>query len=278
MTRKHYFTFTVFLLALAITSCKDADKKTGTETVVKEPKLKEEMVSYTGDSVTMNSFIVYDENKEGVRPAILVIPEWWGLNDYIKGRARQLAELGYIAMAVDIYGNSKTADNPDSALYYALPFYKDPQMTKERFDASVAKLKSYAQADTGQLAAIGYCFGGAQVLNMARLGEDLKGVVSFHGNLVGVPPHKQLLKADVLVCHGAADPFVPPSEVDQFKREMDSIGARYTFKAYDGALHAFTNPNATAVGKKFNMQIAYNEAADSASWNDMKAFFNNIFK
>ena len=151
-------------------------------------------------------------------------------------------------------------------------------MAQARFDAALNKLRSYSQTDTSRIAAIGYCFGGAQVLNMARLGEDLAGVVSFHGNLVGVPVDKNKLKANVLVCHGAADPFVPQKEVDQFKKQMDSIGAPYTFKAYENAKHAFTNPEATAKGQKFNIPIEYNAAADSASWNDMKAFFNTIFR
>ncbi|RYG28222.1 MAG: dienelactone hydrolase family protein, partial [Chitinophagaceae bacterium] len=208
----------------------------------------------------------------------IVIPEWWGLNDYPKERAKQLAALGYIAMAVDMYGNGKTADNPDSAGKYATPFYQDPKMSQRRFDAALAKLKSYSQTDTSKVAAIGYCFGGAQVLNMARLGENLKGVVSFHGNLMGVPADKNTLKAAILVCHGAIDPFVPVAEVEKFKKEMESVGANYTFKAYDSATHAFTNPDATSLGKKFKLPIAYNAAADSASWQDMKVFFGKIFQ
>jgi len=262
-------------------SCNNEDKKTEPETKeteMKEPKLKEENVSYTGDNVTMNGYVVYDENKEGARPAVLVIHEWWGLNDYTKRRARQLAELGYIAMAVDMYGNGKTADNPDSAGKYAMPFYKNPQMMKARFDAALDKLKTYTQTDGSKIAVMGYCFGGAQSLNLARLGEDLKGAVSFHGNLLGVPLDKSKLKADILVCHGAADPFVPQKEVETFKKQMDSAGVKYTFKAYEGAVHAFTNPGATAMGEKFKIPIKYNAAADSASWNDMKEFFGKIFQ
>ena len=262
--------------AILFTSCKSNNSKAAPE--MKEPKLKEENITYTGDSITMNGFVVYDENTEGARPAILVVHEWWGLNDYSKMRARELAKLGYIAMAVDMYGNGKQADNPDSAGKLATPFYMNPQMAKTRFDAALAKLISYSQADVNKTAAIGYCFGGAQVLNMAKLGDDLKGVVSFHGNLNVVPANKDLLKAQILVCHGAADPFVPQAEADQFKKQMDSIGAKYTFKTYEGATHAFTNPNATAIGEKFNIPIKYNAAADSASWKDMKNFFDTIFK
>src|SRR5436189_146868 len=176
------------------------------------PSLKEEDVSYTGDNVTMKGYVVYDQNKKGKRPAVIVVHEWWGMTDYPKMRARKLAELGYVAMAIDMYGNGKTVDNPDDAGKTAAPFYQNLQMTKARFDAALNKLKTYSQVDTNQIAAIGYCFGGGVVLNMARMGENLKGVVSFHGGLVGAPADKNLLKAKILVCHGAADQFVKPKE------------------------------------------------------------------
>jgi dienelactone hydrolase len=177
-----------------------------------------------------------------------------------------------------MYGNGKTADNPADAEKLAMPFYMNPQMAKSRFDAALTKLKSYSEVDGNKVAAIGYCFGGAQVLNIARLGDDLKGVVSFHGNLVGTPADKNLLKAKILVCHGSDDKFVLPPEVAQFKKQMDSIGADYSFKQYPNANHSFTNPNSTAMGQKFNLPIAYNATADSASWKDMKEFFDEIFK
>jgi dienelactone hydrolase len=254
------------------------DKKVEETTGEKGSKLKEENITYNLDTVSMNGYVVYDENKEGKRPAVLVVHEWWGMNDYLKMRARELAKLGYIAMAIDMYGNGKTADNPGDAQKAAMPFYQDPQMAKARFDAALNKLKTYSQVDTGNIAGIGYCFGGGMLLNLARLGEDLEGVVSFHGTLLGTPANKDLLKAKILVCHGAADPFVPQTEVDQFKKQMDSIGADYTFKVYEGATHAFTNPASTETGKKFNIPISYNAAADSASWKDMREFFGRIFK
>ena len=182
-------------------------------------------------------------------------------------------------MAIDIYGNGKLADNPDSAGKYASPFYQDTKMAKERFDAALTKIKTYSQADPSKIAAIGYCFGGSMVLNMAKLGDDLSGVVSFHGILSGNPPaDKNLLKAKILVCHGADDQFTPQKDIDIFKKQLDSIGADYTFKVYPGATHAFSNPAATENGKKFNIPIAYNATADTASWNEMKIFFDRIFK
>ncbi len=239
--------------------------------------LKEETVTYNAGGVTFRGFIVYDESKTGKRPAVLVVHEWWGLNDYAKNRARQLAAIGYIAMAVDMYGEGKTASNPQEAQEMATPFYKDPAMAKARLDAALEKTKEYKQTDAANVAAIGYCFGGSVVLNSAKLGASLKGVVSFHGGLKGVPANKKLLKAKVLVCHGDADKFVPQEDINNFKHEMDSIGAEYSFKTYADATHAFTNPDATATGKKFNMPIEYNAAADKASWEDMKAFLSDLF-
>ena len=266
-----------------LTACNNNTESGNTQSktdsaTTKEPKWKEENVTYTGDSTTMNGYIVYNENDSSKRPAVLVVLEWWGMTDYPKFRARELAKLGYVAMAVDIYGNGKTADNPDSAGKLAMAFYKDPLKAKTRIDAAIAKIKTYSQVDPNNIAAVGYCFGGGVLLNTVRLGDDLKGVVSFHGMLLGTPAKKDLLKSKILVCHGAADPFVPKKDVDQFKKQMDSIGASYTFKSYEGAVHAFTNPGATEMGKKFKMPIAYNGAADTASWKDMQVFFGELFK
>ncbi len=267
-----FFSFT------ACSNNSSSQKKDSMTTSSATPVIKEEGVSYPAGNLSMNGFVAYDSASAAKRPVILVIPEWWGLTDYAKSRAKQLAELGYFAMAVDMYGNGAIAEDPGTAQKLAGPFYANPQMGKDRIDAALAKIKNYPQADTNNIAAIGYCFGGAQVLNAARLGENFKGVVSFHGNLVGVAADKNLLKAKVLVCHGEADKFVTKEEVAKFKKQMDSIGAVYTFKSYANATHAFTNPGATEKGKQFNMPIEYNAAADKASWNDMKDFFGQIFK
>lgn len=269
-------------LTMAAAACNEQAAKTDTTKAADGAvavQVKEEAVTYTSaDGVALNGWLAYDSASSEKRPVVLVVPEWWGLNDYAKSRARKLAELGYVAMAVDFYGNGAQAATPDEAGKMATPFYTNPAMAAARFNAALAKVKTVALADTNQVAAIGYCFGGAQVLNMARLGSALKGVVSFHGNLVGVPADKTLLTAQILVCHGEADPFVPATEVAQFKKQLDSIGATYTFKSYADATHAFTNPGATEMGKKFSMPISYNAAADTASWNDMKTFFAQIFK
>jgi len=241
-------------------------------------KIKEEKVTYSIGGKEFKGLVVYDENQKGKRPAVLVVHEWWGLTDYPVMRARKLAALGYIAMAVDMYGDGKIAANPTEAQELATPFYKDPQLSKARLDAAQAKLKEFKQTDPQNIFAIGYCFGGSVVLNSAKLGADLKGVVSFHGGLAGVPANKELLKAKILVCHGGIDKFVSEKDINAFKHQLDSIGAEYKFIVYPNATHAFTNPDATKIGKQFNMPIEYNQKADTDSWNDMVLFLNKILK
>lgn len=268
------------LIAGLFTGCNNESKpaETTAATTPAAPAFKEETVTYTGDSISMNGYIVYDDSNKNKRPAVLVVSEWWGLNDYPKTRAKQLAELGYVAMAIDMYGDGKIADNPDSAKKFSGPLYMNPQKAKARIDAAIAKLKTYGVVDTANIAAIGYCFGGGMLLNTARLGDDLKGIVSFHGTLLGTPARKDLLKTKILVCHGNDDKFVLPNEVAAFKKQMDSIGASYKFVGYDSSTHAFTNPASTANGLKYKLPIAYNAKADTASWNEMKSFFSTLFK
>src|ERR1700694_1433272 len=239
MSKNKFIPAALAAASLFFLSCNNTSSpKTNTETTAVAQQLREEEVNYTGtDSTHMKGFVVYGDSVQGKRPAVLVVHEWWGLNDYAKERARQLARLGYIAMAVDMYGNGPVATDPKQAIQLAGPFYKNPQLTKTRLDAALAKLKTYPQADTSKIAAIGYCYGGFVVTNAAKLGAPLAGVVSFHGDLSGVTPDKNLTKAKFLICHGAADSLVPARVVAQFKKQMDSIGADYTLKAYPNALH-----------------------------------------
>ena len=268
-----------FAFMVLLSSCNNTDHdKTGSnKTESKTYKLKEETAAYNIDTLNMENYVVYDENVDGTRPGVLVIHEWWGLNDYAKRRARMLAEMGYIAMAVDMYGNDRMGNDPAAAQNLAMPYYQHPDMAKKIFDRALEEFKKNPTVDHSKIAGIGYCFGGGMLLNFARMGASLNGVVSFHGSLLGTPADKDLTKTEILVCHGDKDDFVN-AEVVPFKKQMDSIGKSYTFKSYPGATHAFTNPDATEMGKKFKMPIEYNAAADSASWNDMKAFFGAIFK
>jgi len=268
----------VLAIACFVMACTNSETKKEEQTAAAgTPALKEETVTIQGDSASMVSYLVYDDSIKTKRPAVLVIPEWWGLVDYTRMRARELAKLGYVALALDIYGGGKVADDPKTAGEMAGPFYMHPEKGKARIDAAIAKLKTYPQVDTANIGAIGYCFGGGVLLNTARLGDALKAVVSFHGSLLGTPARKDLLKTKLLVLHGNADVMVNP-QVPQFKKQMDSIGADYKFIGYDSATHAFTNPASDVNGKKFNMPIAYNARADSASWKEMQRFLSAVLK
>ncbi len=238
----------------------------------------EEITYKSADGTILKGYIAYDESKKGKRPAIVVIHEWWGNNDYSRYRADMLAGLGYIAIAADMYGGGKEGPTPKEAGELATPFYTNPQLAKERIEAAVNKLKEFEQTDAAQMACIGYCFGGSMSLNAANLGMDFKGVVSFHGGLAVVPAEEGKTKAKVLVCHGAADKFISEEEMKKFKDNMDAMKVDYTLISYPDATHAFSNPDATENGKKFSIPIAYNKAADTKSWNDMKDFFKKIFQ
>jgi dienelactone hydrolase len=239
--------------------------------------IREETVSYTANGVTMKGFVAFDGNLKGKLPVVLIVHEWWGLKEYEKMRAREFAEMGYLAMAVDMFGEGQTASDPKQAQALAMPFYQDPGLAKTRLDAAITKILTYPQADPGKRVAVGYCFGGFVVLNCAKLGADLDAVVSFHGGLGGVPADKSLLKAKILVCQGESDKFVTLQDLQTFRHQMDSISADYTVRTYANATHAFTNPDATRTGKEFNLPIEYNAAADKASWNDMKIFLKRVF-
>ena len=240
-------------------------------------ELTTEEVSYDIDGKTHKSFVAYEGTAEDMKPVVMVLPEWWGVTEYTKNRAKQLAELGYFAMVVDYYGEGKTVDNPDEAAKLSGEFYKVPINARLKFDKAKAQLLKFDNADYNKIAVIGYCFGGAQALNMARLQDELKGVVSFHGNLMtGIKPKNNDVK--ILVLNGADDTFVPAEEITAFKKQMDSAKIDYKFIEYPNALHSFTNPEATAIGEKYKMEVAYNKEADEKSWNDMKTFLTEVFK
>lgn len=275
------FSLSLIIASTLAISCNQQSGNVETATpkdssIIKPVGIKEDPVAYSIGGKNYNGYITYDSNQTGKRPGVLVVHEWWGLTDYPRMRAKELASLGYIAMAVDMYGDGKIAADSKAAMALATPYYKDPTLAKTVLDAAIKKLKTYPETDTSKMAAIGYCYGGYIVLNAVKLGADLEGVVSFHGDLSGVAPDKNLIKAKILICHGDSDVFVNP-EVAGFKKSMDSAGVDYTFKSYPNATHAFTNPASDENGKKFNMPIKYNAAADTASWNDMKEFFKKIF-
>ena len=235
-------------------------------------------INYEHDGVTFNGFIAYDSAQNGQRPGVLVVHEWWGHNDYARKRARMLAKMGYVGLAVDMYGDGKQAAHPQDAGKFSGAVMKNMDAAKGRFDAALTLLRDQDHVDAKKTAAIGYCFGGGVVLNMARMGSDISGVASFHGSLDAKASAKPGdITTRILVCHGADDKFIPAEKVSNFKKEMDAAKATYQFISYEGATHSFTNPGADDMAKKFGIPIAYHEGADKASWKELKSFLKELF-
>jgi dienelactone hydrolase len=243
--------------------------------------IKTQQIDYqSADGSKLVGYYAYDDAIADKRPGIIVVHEWWGLNDYAKRRARELAALGYSAMAIDMYGNGKNTEHPKDAMAFMQAALKDSNAANQRFDAGLAQLKKQAQTNPDKIAAIGYCFGGKIVLDAARRGEALAGVVSFHGALAtNTPATPGSVKAPLLVEHGAKDSMVTPQNVTAFKDEMDKAGADYKFVSIDGAKHGFTNPDADRLshGEHGGPDIGYNKAADQSSWADMQVFLKKVF-
>ena len=237
-----------------------------------------ETLSYSANGTNLDGYLAYDDAVGGERPGVIVIHEWWGLNDYIRERANMLAGLGYSALALDMYGDGRTAANPDEAGSLMNAVLNDMESGTARLEAGRAALAAHATSDADRMAAIGYCFGGAMVLHMARVGMPLKAVVSFHGSLGSFhKPAPGEVKAKVLVCHGAADEFISDQEVADFKAEMNSGEVDCEFVAYEGALHGFTSREADVNGKKYGLPLAYDEQADTQSWQAMLKLFDDVF-
>jgi len=235
-------------------------------------------VSYRANGTTLKGYIAYDDAVKGKRPGVLVVHEWWGHNEYARKRARMLAKLGYTALAVDMYGDGKQAHHPDDAGKFATEVSKNMPMAKARFEAGMNLLRKEKSVDAKKIAAVGYCFGGGVVLNMARQGEDLKGVLSFHGSLgTESPAQPGKIKARIVSFSGEADPMISADSVTAFKKEMDAAKANYRVVTYPGAKHSFTNPGADELGKKFKLPLAYNAAADKDSWQQATVFLRDIF-
>jgi dienelactone hydrolase len=224
-------------------------------------------ISYKAGDTVMKGFLAFDDAVKGKRAGVLVVPEWWGANDYARKRARMLAREGYVAMVVDMYGNGQVVDNPKEAGALSGGVNKNFPLALSRFQAAEKYLASQPDVKKGEIAALGYCFGGGVVLNMARAGEPLKSVVSFHGVLatdLKVKPGG--IKAKLRVFHGEADTLVPPAQVEAFRTEMDNAKADYMFVAYPGARHAFSNREADSYAAQFGIPVKYDYEADTDSW------------
>ncbi|MDH3199237.1 MAG: dienelactone hydrolase family protein [Candidatus Krumholzibacteria bacterium] len=237
-------------------------------------EVRVEPIEYKQGDTTLRGQIAYDDAAKGKRPGILVVHEWWGLNDYAKERAKMLAEAGYVAFAVDMYGEGKTTEHPQEAGEWATAIRMNQKLGAERFNAAYKLLAADARVDAGRMAAIGYCFGGSVVLTMAMNGADLAGVASFHGGLPTEPaPGK--VTASILVCHGAADGFATPEQVATFQKNLADAGADWEFISYGGAKHSFTSPDAD---KRGIPGLAYNEKADMRSWAALMHFLTEVFE
>jgi len=234
-------------------------------------------ISFTGENKSFTSELRLPEKFDSPLPAVVIIHEWWGRTERMDEVAQRLTKEGYAALPVDLFGNGKTVETPAEAQKLATPFYKNPQKGVELLNQYVEKLSKDPHIDPKKIVVIGYCFGGTQALNLARSGADVAGVVSFHGTLDSSLKASSDMPA-LLVLNGGSDPMVPPAQVKAFKEEMKKANAKLEFITYPNATHAFTNPRATALGKKFNIPIAYDAKADQKSWQEFMDFMKEVKK
>ena len=232
-------------------------------------------VDYAHEGVKLQGFLAWDDRSDAKRPGVLVIHEWWGLNDYARQRAMQLAEQGYVAFALDMYGEGKVTKHPDQAGAWMKEIQQNLAQWVQRADAGLQVLKQQPVVDTQKLAAIGYCFGGATVMQMAYAGIDLDAVASFHGSLPTPAEDAGDIKPRILVAHGNADPFVPPEKVDAFRQALEDAGAHWTMMEFGGVKHSFTNPSAGDYGIE---ALAYDAQADKQSWQMLLWLFEDTFR
>lgn len=243
---------------------------------VARAEVKFETVEYKAGATTCEGMLVYDDAVSGKRPGILVAHQWKGLTDYERKRAEMLVKLGYVAFCADVYGKGVRADNPKDAGVLAGKYKDNRPLLRERINAALATLRASKRVDGEKIGAIGYCFGGTTVLELARSGAPLDGVVSFHGGLgTPTPQDARQIRTHVLALHGADDPFVPTAEVEAFQKEMRDAKVDWQLVAYGNAVHSFTDWNA---GNDNSKGAAYNEAADKRSWEAMKSFFSEVLK
>jgi dienelactone hydrolase len=236
--------------------------------------IRVEPVEYKQGDTTLRGQIAYDDAAKGKRPGVLVVHEWWGLNEYVKTRAKMLAEAGYVAFALDMFGDGKTTQHPEEAGKWATEIRQNQKLGVDRFNAAYDLLKKHERVDAGHMAAIGYCFGGSTVLTMALSGADLDGVASFHGGLP-TDPATGKVTASILVCNGAADQFITAEQITTFQKNLVDAGADWEFVSYAGSKHGFTNPDADKRGMP---QLAYNEKADKRSWQLLLDFLAEVCK
>lgn len=236
-----------------------------------------EEVSYSAGDLTMNGYIAYDENMQGERPGILVVHEWWGHDEHARNSAEKLAELGYVALAVDMYGNGRMADHPEDAMQFSGEVMGNFDEAQMRFQAAIETLQNHSMVNTDQIGAIGYCFGGSVILAMTHAGVDLDGVVAFHAGLQLPVMPEEKVDTEILILNGADDPMVSNEDIENLTSMYDDLDISYNIVNYEGATHAYTNPAADSLGQEFGLPLAYDAEADEQSWERMKTFFDELF-
>ena len=247
--------------------------------VIAEADIIREIVDYQVQGKPFKGYLSYDNAIKGKRPGIIIVHEWWGHNAYTRKRADKLAQAGYTAFALDMYGAGKLAEHPDDAKKFMQAVLGNMPEAEQRFNSAKQLLQKHQTVDSGKIAAIGYCFGGGIVLHMARQGADLDAVVSFHGPLATTTPAQTgKVKAKIMVFNGADDPFITAQQVESIASEMQTAGVDFKMKNYPGAKHSFTNPEADALGKRFDMPLSYDATADQDSWQRMLDFFREAFR
>jgi dienelactone hydrolase len=237
-------------------------------------EIKTEVVEYKQGNTTLQAFVAWDDAIPGKRPGVLVVHEWWGHNQHARNQAERLAKAGYVGFALDMFGKGKLASHPQDAQAFVAEATADPKAERARFEAALTLLKKRKEVNPAKIAAIGYCFGGGVVLDMARQGEPLSAVVTFHGALTSKLTAKKPIKPPILVLAGADDPMIGKAQVEAFKQEMTAAGAHFRVVEYAGAKHSFTNPDADKAGVP---GLAYNAKADQESWQELVVFFKDVF-
>lgn len=240
-----------------------------------EAAVQSKTVTYKHGDLECKGFVAWDDAVQGKRPGVLVVHEWWGLDEYARSRAQQLAKLGYVAFACDMYGEGKTTEHPQDAGKMAATVRMNVENWRKRAQVALEVLKAQPQCDNGKLAAIGYCFGGSTALQLAYSGADLKAVATFHAALPApTADEAKAVKARILVCHGGADTFIPEAAIAAFRESLDKAGKKYEFVSYPGVVHSFTVPGADA--RNIN-GMKYDKHADEDSWQRMTNLFAEQF-
>jgi dienelactone hydrolase len=255
----------LILSILFLVSCSHVTKKKNNETAYSP------VVRFSSEGKNFEAKVNLPKEFKDKIPLVVIVPEWWGRNEYVQSRSDMLKKEGFATAVVDLYGDNKVVETPTEAQALATPFYQKPEMGVSLLSNYISLLKQDPHVDATKIYVIGYCFGGTQALNLARSGADITGVVSFHGGLASTL-NSQGIKAKILALNGLADPMVSAKERAQFEKEMKSLKANYKVVNYKGATHAFTNPNSTEVGKKYKIPVAYNKKADEQSWKELLKF------